>query len=814
MNVRLAAWKWYLNGFCAIPVRSDGSKAPGLTHWRELQSRLPNGTELANWFGSGVERSGYGLLMGSVSGNAEMLEFEGRAVHLMPEFLVRCNEAGCGDVARTVLAGYREETPSGGVHLIFRVSDGPALPNTKLAADPNGQCMIETRGEGGFVVTAPSNGTTHPSGGAWVLRSGTYGEVPVITCAQRDALYAVARSFDETPEALRPTSRPISDPSNPFSDHYDGGGLSPLDHFRAEASWADILEPQGWEWVRRGAGGEDYWLRPGKRDEGGDARFSVSATTGRADDGDRLYIFSTSTTLPAETPHNKDYVYAHYNHGGDMKAAAHALHAQGWGDRSWGTKRTTERSDGYSPMTVPPEFWESRPELRHIRDAAWAEDVMPEAALAHVLANLVAHVSPSVVLTNKKGEKRGGSALGLYFAVAGASGAGKSDASACAQEMLDVRRAGLVGGNAFSQEHPPVEIGDTPTRQGLTTLFQADAARGERFGPRTGYLALLDIDEGATLRDNAKMEQANPIPALCAAWTAARIGATNKGATRSRLERSSYRLSMVMNIQPKNAEWLLDRSAGDTGLTQRVLWALAYLHPDRPTPENIDHPHPGKLTVVLPEECSLVFDPERALRSGGGTDWMPAEGLVYMEPCAAELEALREERLFRVGGGLPEEFQEHALWNRRRVAAALCLLGGRMSVSDEDFELAGMFMAAHEEVRRWVLGELAKSNAEAAQERAVAAGRADFARSEAAAAKRCAQADADREILLSLIREHDKGDGVTCRSMRGKLNNRLRQRSYFDEMVADLVEDGVLVEREWTGMGRPTKRWSLAEDAE
>jgi len=95
---------------------------------------------------------------------------------------------------------------------------------------------------------------------------------------------------------------------------------TPGDEYEARTDWADILVPHGWQLSHRGYGTERHWTRPGK-----ELRDGISATTGRANDRDRLYVFSTSTLFPSETPITKFGAYAMLNHGGDFKAAAVAL---------------------------------------------------------------------------------------------------------------------------------------------------------------------------------------------------------------------------------------------------------------------------------------------------------------------------------------------------------------------------------------------------------------------------------------------------------------------------------------------------------
>jgi putative DNA primase/helicase len=77
-NILQAALDLHDAGCSVIPARTDGSKAP-IGSWKQYQVIRPTRDEVIEWFKDGHE--GIGVITGSVSGNLEMLEAEGRAVH-------------------------------------------------------------------------------------------------------------------------------------------------------------------------------------------------------------------------------------------------------------------------------------------------------------------------------------------------------------------------------------------------------------------------------------------------------------------------------------------------------------------------------------------------------------------------------------------------------------------------------------------------------------------------------------------------------------------------------------------------------------
>lgn len=311
------ALAWHALGYAPLPVAVDGSKRPGLPRWREFIEEPPTEAEVRG-FWAHVDTDGLGLLCGAASGQLEMLEVEGRAAHLAGELAQLLDDNGFGDLWTRIDGGYVEQTPSGGIHWHYRV-DGPAQRNTKLARDGDRQVLLETRGEGGFTVVAPSAGRTHSSGDAWTVLRGTRDTIPTITVDERDALHAIATMLDRMPpEGDIPRSATTADVTS--------GRLRPGDDYNARTDWEQLLGPRGW--VRSRRLGRGYgWTRPGK-----DPRLGISATTGTSGDGeDRLFVFSSSTEFEPERPYSKFAAYTLLEHAGDWSAAAAALASAGYG---------------------------------------------------------------------------------------------------------------------------------------------------------------------------------------------------------------------------------------------------------------------------------------------------------------------------------------------------------------------------------------------------------------------------------------------------------------------------------------------------
>jgi hypothetical protein len=290
-------------GLSLIPVKTDGSKAAALPSWKIYQKRLPNDSELRQWFGNGA-RPGIAIIGGKVSGNLEVIDFDA------PELISEWRRLVEDSAPRLLAQMPQVETPSGGLHVFYRCAE--ITGNSKLAMKADGHTLIETRGEGGYVIAAGSPATVHHSGKLYKLINGDMAAIPEITPAQREILLDCARSFNERikPEPAQTTSAP--------------SGLRPGDDYNGRGDSRADLERHGWRYVGQGARGE-LWRRPDK-DSG------VSAT--RFPDGS-LYVFS-SNAAPFEM--GREYkpfsILTMLDHDGDFGAAAKALAADGFGERT------------------------------------------------------------------------------------------------------------------------------------------------------------------------------------------------------------------------------------------------------------------------------------------------------------------------------------------------------------------------------------------------------------------------------------------------------------------------------------------------
>ncbi len=298
-------------GLSCLPA-AKAKKRPAIGGWKTWQSRLPTKVEVKAWFSN--THDAICVVSGKVSGNLECMDFDQHG----ELFAAWMDKIDTELLSKLVI----EQTPSGGYHVFYR-SDEPVDGNLKLARgirEGKEKTLIETRGEGGLFLCAPTEG--------YSLQQGDFANLAVIPPDARKALLDAARSLDELPAANCPPAPAGANVAQRGADFAPTSGkeawdLPPGDDFNARGDIHGLLSDAGWQFCGLKADGNEQWTRPGK-----DPRNGVSATY---KDGS-FYVFS-SNAAPFEpnVKYSPFAVYATLRHNGDFTAAASALHTAGYG---------------------------------------------------------------------------------------------------------------------------------------------------------------------------------------------------------------------------------------------------------------------------------------------------------------------------------------------------------------------------------------------------------------------------------------------------------------------------------------------------
>jgi hypothetical protein len=747
-----AARAWHDAGFCVIPSHEDGGKRP-FGQWKKYQKERPTWEQLSIWLTSG-RYTGIGLIMGKVSGNAEMLEIEGpseQSARRVDTVIAKArdmdrDDLGVEDLLTRVIQGCTEASAGGGMHVFQRITNGPVPGNTKLAMDGD-KVVAETRGEGGFVIVWPTPARTgHDKGTVYSLMLGGPATVAEITAEEHELIHHLFTEALHTgprpgPEpALAPDTKPHPTPTHT--------GLSPFDDYRQRVTWRQILEPAGWTYSHKD-NEHDYWTRPGK-----DPRDGHSAST--IEDGP-LYLFSTSVAgMPTETGLSKGQVYAHLHHEGDLSAATRQLRTDGYGDP------LPQLSSWNPPARIEPEFWDAHPILGTIRQAAYARMVSADAVLACALARVVQHIPYEYFIPPIVGGK---STPNLFVALIGPSGTGKGGARRAADDLLGFIPA--IKAN-------PVTEGPLGSGEGIVSLFyeypkdpdEPEGKPGKNLELYYRGVMILD-EEGSALAELIKRQGQVTEQTLLKMWSGERLGfsySARGSGLRLSVPDGQYRASALLGIQPAAAAFLLDDARSDRGLPQRFLWAST-IDPQVPTDE-LQFPAP------------LDWQPPRF---GTGLD----QASVKVAP---EIRAwLRKAHHARVTGTGSLGLESHGGLVQLKTATALAALirpGEPLHVDTDVWELAGALKSASDAVRQAVSDRAKQDRDKVAQARQEIAVRQRVAVHEAdSLVKNCARS------IAKHIAKHHSEEGQYCTPSCSKKAIAGKHREVYDaalELAAEL----------------------------
>jgi hypothetical protein len=287
--------KYLSLGLSVIPCKD---KIP-LFSWKKYQTEFATQEEAANWSGQ------IACICGAISSGLVVLDFDTKnGDHFNPWMELLTLQAP--EILSKIAI---EKTPSGGYHVVFRT--GYLIKNVKLAWKAgNNQATIETRGEGGYFVCAPSEN--------YILQEGDFSNLIVLSNEETEILINTARSLNENLEEKKEPEKNNNSQINNLT------GITPLDDYDAKNDVEAILLKHGWK-ALFSRGVNKYYQRPGKDGRGISASWNVIPN--------RFYVFSTSTVFKNESVYKASAVYSILENGGDFVKTAKEFYAQGYGTR-------------------------------------------------------------------------------------------------------------------------------------------------------------------------------------------------------------------------------------------------------------------------------------------------------------------------------------------------------------------------------------------------------------------------------------------------------------------------------------------------
>jgi replicative DNA helicase len=306
-----------------IPTTKD--KTP-LGSWKPYQTTRLKEAEVEKVF---TKAQGIAIICGAVSGGLEVIDVDTKydlTGSLWDELKDLIQDSLPELYKRLVIA----KSKSGGYHIYYRCKElggSVKLANRETTPVERGdnpkdkvRVLIETRGEGGYIIAPPTDGYRYVQGDPQ--------KIPLITPDERGALLSIARSLNELPEEEPRAKATSTSPGNsPFEDYNQRGDV------------IGLLESNGWRVVNQ-RGDRINLLRPGQTD---------SKTSGNYHTGLRvLRVFSSSTEFNPDKGYSPSQVFSLLVCSGDDKKAYKELLSQGYGeplsgDRTARAQLKTER---------------------------------------------------------------------------------------------------------------------------------------------------------------------------------------------------------------------------------------------------------------------------------------------------------------------------------------------------------------------------------------------------------------------------------------------------------------------------------------
>lgn len=598
-----------------------------------------------------------------------------------------------------------------------------------------------------------------------------------------------------------------------------------INAWSAATTWADILSADGFTPADIDNCGCPTWTRPGGTHEKsatahgkGCAKFDTRTGHGP------IHFWSDALRIDGRETVSMLTYMAHTRYHGDVKAAMDALGIQRGSSAPWpdlddlgpvgdepplddfdfGPQERVPAGKGKAPQggadqkggNVPPAgdnptaptgedvdtFWTAREVLTHIHTYAQAMYVSPWAMLGSVLSYVAALTPPRV-----KAMTWAPASLNMYVGLVGESGSGKDTARDAAREWLGE----AAGDDRLLQR----EIG---TGQGIVGAYvtrERDPENDSRFiSRRVRESVMVTISEIDQITAHARQQASTLVPTLRSAWMAQLLGGLYKDVTKDlSVSPHTYRLCMVVGIQPKKARPLIEDTSG--GLPQRFLWMPA-IDPTLPEDEDEDPELPDPWGWKPPHKLRGPDDPFTV--DGAGDDGGPVDNEVLVAMCDSAMRVLRKERRARARGEMiGDDLATHDNLGRVKVAAALALLEERTEVSEEDWDLAGVVMKVSCSVRSQVVYGLNDEERKRREKE-----RTEAVETEKALEKvRDATSIENAARRIAAVLTRNPGEWQSANPVKKKLST--KSRDCFAEAVDLLVEARRVETREIDGSGRP-----------
>lgn len=394
--------------------------------------------------------------------------------------------------------------------------------------------------------------------------------------------------------------------------------------------------------------------------------------------------------------------------------------------------------------TIEENFWTARKSLKLIYDAALSQMCAPWAVLACCAARTLALVPPHITLPGVIG---GEGTLNWFAAIVAKSGGGKGAANAVATKLVpgDIITRGAGSGEGMVEAY---NRSAEPQDHVTSILFSVD-----------------EVDSLASMQARAGQ---TTMSVIRSGFSGETLGYSYRNRSKEKVEAHSYRMTMIVAVQPERAGGLFGDAGG--GTPQRFMW-----FPGRD--KRIKVTRPQWPTDATGAALTLPSVDTKALPFGGITIPTEAEHLIL---------SAREESM----NGNDEALNGHALYCREKFAYALALFDRRVHINSDDWKLSGIAAAVSDWCRLRAQNALTDAESRMAAER----GRLRGVESYEAEISKAVVAHVElKRILTWAVRKLSEAESrrMSKRDLSRAASS--RDRAKFAEAMLRGVEAGLIV---------------------
>lgn len=394
--------------------------------------------------------------------------------------------------------------------------------------------------------------------------------------------------------------------------------------------------------------------------------------------------------------------------------------------------------------TIEADFWTSRQSLTLIYNAALSQMCAPWAVLACCAARALALIPPTVTLPPIIG---GPGSLNWFAAIVAKSGGGKGAANAVATQLVpaDIHIRGAGSGEGMIE------------------------AYNRRAEPQDHITEILfSIDEVDSLTSLGARAGQTTMSVLRSGFSGETLGYSYRGRAGEKVDAHTYRMTMIVSVQPERADGLFADAGG--GTPQRFMW------------------FPGRDRRIRADAA-----PQWPADSAGTRRGLPPVNLRKLThgplKIPAEAEQLIRQARADSMSGCDEALDGHALFCREKFAYSLAILDGRTELTSEDWRLSGIAANVSDWCRQRAQSVLEESRRGAARDRGRWRGIETY---EADISRSVEGAEELRRILTWAVGKLKAADGRRMAKRDLSRAASSRDRAKFTEAMLRGVEAGLV----------------------